>query len=94
MSRPRIGGGKITLAADTSVAVNVSRGRGYYISADVDCWVTTSDNNTVINPMTAANATMIRGGQNYGPFGTMGGVDNYVHVAGVGVTGNAWITVL
>lgn len=92
--RPRIGGGKFAIASLSSTAIDVKSARGFYISTDVDAWVTVRDNNTVINPMDGTNSTFIRGGQNYGPLDIMGGVDKFIHVAGAGVAGNVWVTIL
>lgn len=76
----------------SSLSVPVGNAKGFKFLGNVDCWVYLSETNTVI-PSLDAVGTICAGGYTY-EFDIMPGFDKFIHVAGNGVTGNCYITLV
>lgn len=76
----------------SSIAVPVGSARGFKFLPNVDAWVYLSPSNTVI-PSLDAVGTICPGGYII-EFDVMAGFDKYIHVAGNGVTGLGYITLV
>ena len=83
----------ITTADGTSTAVPVGSAKGFWIVVDGAARVAVRSTDTPVT-LDDTNSAALASGMLYGTFQLMGGPDKFIHVAGVGGTPVATITLV